>query len=235
LTSNRLRSITQSGPALHAMDSTLGGSYRLWNWFMCKHSSIARRIRVVNDNTHWIRSIRASFELNGRWRQREAGRLRRLRSCIRTARFNKEPKSARPIIGNRIQLAWSLSKAAPMPALNTTEPIPITKRTPLTARNNVQILCRRAKKKLDQAMTPRVRPSSRGVICRKPRSGCSGLEEEPDIRHQNPHHRRSHWLAVSHYSDVTPGYSMGKFFSEVEIDQMCRQNQPSSDACAKYS
>ncbi len=206
LTSNRLRSITQCGPALHAMASTLGGSYRLWNWFMCKHSSIAMRIRVANDNTHWIRSIRASFELNGRWRQREAGRLRRLRSCIRTARFNKEPRSARPIIGNRIQLAWSLSKVAAMPALNTTEPIPITKRTPLSARNNVQILCRRAKKKLDQAITPRVRPSSRGMICRKPTSECSGLEEEPDIRQRNPYHRSGHLLAVSHYSDERRGF-----------------------------
>jgi hypothetical protein len=178
------------------MVSTLGGRYRLWNWFTCKHSSIAMRIRVANDNTHWIRSIRASLELNGRWRQREAGRLRRLRSCKRTATFNNEPRSARPIIGNRIQFAWSLSKAATMPALNATEPIPITKRTPLSARNSVQMLCRTAKKKLDQAMTPRVRPSSRGRMCRKSPLECTGLEEEPDIRQQSPYHRGDRLLVV---------------------------------------
>jgi hypothetical protein len=147
--------------------------YRFWNRFQCKYSSIAMRISVANDKNHCTRSIRTSFELSGRWRQREAGRLRRLRICIRTTRFNKEPRSARPTIGDRIQFAWNFSNAAAAPALNTTEPTPITKRTPLSARKNVQMLCSRAKKKLDQAITPRVRPSSREMVCRGTPSECS--------------------------------------------------------------
>jgi len=163
-----------------------GNTYRFWNRFQCKYSSIETRISVANDKNHCTRSIRTSFGLSGRWRQREAGRLRRMRICIRTTRFNKEPRSARPTIGNRIQFAWNFSNAVAAPALNTTEPIPITKRTPLSARKNVQMLCSRAKKKLDQAITPRVRLSSRGTICRGMPSECSDLDEEPDIRQQNP-------------------------------------------------
>jgi hypothetical protein len=34
------------------------------------------------------------------------------------------------------------------------------------------------------------------MICGKPPSGCSGLEEEPDIRQRNPYHRSSQWLVV---------------------------------------
>jgi hypothetical protein len=138
---------------------------------------------VANDKSHWTRSIRASLGLSGRWRHCEAGRLRRLRICIRTARFNRDPSSARPTIGNRIQFAWNFSTAAAVAPLNTTEPIPITKRTPLSARKNVQMLCSRAKKKLDQAITPRVRTPSRGMICPGTSREWSDLEEEPSIRH----------------------------------------------------
>ena len=74
---------------------------------------------------------------------------------MRSARFNNEPSRASAIIGIRIQSAWNLSNTSGMLALIASEPTPIKKRSPLRARKNVQMLCRSAKNRLDQPITPR--------------------------------------------------------------------------------
>jgi len=101
--------------------------------------------------------------LNGLWRHWEAGRRRRRRICMRITRFSMEPRRASPTIGIRIQFTWNLSRAAPILALNAREPTPIRRRRPLRAAKNVQMLWRSAKKKLDQATTPRTCTASFGI------------------------------------------------------------------------
>lgn len=101
--------------------------------------------------------------LTGLWRHWEAGRRRRRRICIRTTRFSVEPRRASPTIGIRIQFTWNLSRAAPTLALNAREPTPMRRRRPLRAAKNVQMLWRSAKKKLDQATTPRTCTASFGI------------------------------------------------------------------------
>jgi hypothetical protein len=120
--------------------------------------------------------------LNGLWRHWEAGRRRRRRICMRITRFSMEPRRASPTIGIRIQFTWNLSRAAPILALNAREPTPIRRRRPLRAAKNVQMLWRSAKKKLDQATTPRTCTASFGISWDSISSVATCLTAVPGIR-----------------------------------------------------
>lgn len=121
----------------------------------CWRSSTARRNSVRRARTNWTRSDRNLPRVAGRCRQCADGRLRRRRTCHKTSRFRSDPATAAAIIGTRSQSTWKRSMASKTPDANAREPTPIASLRPSSAAKKVQTLCRIAKARADQAMTPR--------------------------------------------------------------------------------
>src|SRR5258708_5907057 len=98
------------------------------------------------------------------------------------ARFSSDPRSATTIMGTRIASVWKWTIAAPAPVLHARAPIPIAIRRPLIATMAPQILWSRAKKKLDHAITPRLRTSSSGTMGAAVSADLIGSKGVDDIR-----------------------------------------------------
>lgn len=146
------------------------------------YSSTPISTRVTIDRTICQRSMRILRGLNGVCRHCEAGRLRRRRSCVRTTRFSKDPMSASRTIGIRIASACKWPMIETSPALIASDPTPMMRRSPSRAAKNVQMLCSRAKRRLDQAIVARTAPFRPvSAICSPDAAGCAGLDTKTPL------------------------------------------------------